>query len=51
MKTMNLRTYILLGNAFGKIWLEPELNIVYFNGFTKAEQKDILNIIVLNTKS
>ena len=32
----------------GKIWLEPQLQMVYLNGFTKSEEKRILQIVEMN---
>lgn len=37
--------HVTKGNASGKIWLEPSISIAYLNGFSNAEQKDIMAII------
>lgn len=37
--------HVTKGNASGKIWLEPSILIAYLNGFTNAEEKDIMTII------
>ena len=42
--------HIAKGDAVGKVWLEPEIRIGYFNDFTSKEEKRILNIIVINSK-
>jgi len=48
-KIMNLLTYnVTKGNADGKIWLEPVLNIAYMHSFNNAEQKNILEIVSSN---
>ncbi len=40
--------HVTKGNANGKIWLEPFMNIAYTHGFTNAEQKNILDIVTSN---
>ena len=36
--------HVTKSRAFGKLWLEPEIIIAYFNGFNPKEQKQILQI-------
>jgi hypothetical protein len=43
-----VHVHVTKGNASGKIWLEPLIEIVYFDGFTKAEEKAIMEAILLN---
>jgi hypothetical protein len=38
------------GDAVGKIWLEPSVEVSYFKGFNSSEQNDILNITETNSK-
>lgn len=40
--------HVVKGDATGKVWLEPHLEIVYLNGFTNSEEKRILQIIGTN---
>jgi hypothetical protein len=40
--------HVTKGNADGKIWLEPALNVAYMHGFTNGEQRDIQEIAMLN---
>jgi len=37
--------HVTKGNASGKIWLEPSILIAYLNGFTNAEEKDIMALL------
>ncbi|MBI1782904.1 MAG: DUF4160 domain-containing protein [Sphingobacteriales bacterium] len=37
--------HVTKGDAYGKIWLEPEIEIVYLKGFSSAEEKQIVSII------
>lgn len=39
------------GDAEGKIWLEPNLMAAYFRGFSGAEQNDIMDIALTNSKN
>jgi hypothetical protein len=43
-----IHVHVTKGNADGKIWLEPGVEIVYMHGFTNAEQRDIMEIILVN---
>lgn len=40
--------HVIKGNADGKIWLEPFLNMAYMHRFTNAEQNNILEIVNSN---
>ncbi|QEC55763.1 DUF4160 domain-containing protein [Flavisolibacter ginsenosidimutans] len=37
--------HVAKGDAEGKIWLEPILEIAYFIRFTNSEQKQIIEIV------
>lgn len=41
----SIHVHVTKGNANGKIWLEPLIRIKYMDGFSNAEQKDILEVI------
>ena len=43
-----VHVHVTKGNASGKVWLEPAIEIVYFDGFTKAEEKAIMEAILSN---
>lgn len=36
---------VVKGDAFGKIWLEPETEVLYLNGFTSSEEKRVIQIV------
>lgn len=40
--------HVMKGEAEGKIWLEPVLEIAYLHRFTNSEEKDILEIVESN---
>jgi Domain of unknown function (DUF4160) len=40
--------HIEKGDAYGKIWLEPVLEINYLINFTTSEEKDIMEIVLKN---
>ena len=40
--------HVTKGDAGGKIWLEPELEVVFFVNFTKREQREIMEIVKIN---
>ncbi len=40
-----MHIYIVKGNAYGKIWLEPVISIVYLIGFTKTETRELNKIV------
>ena len=42
-----IHVHITKGNATGKVWLEPEVEVVYFVGFTKGEERAIQEIVKL----
>ncbi len=37
--------HVTKGNATGKVWLEPEIEVVYFKGFTNSEERPILEVV------
>jgi hypothetical protein len=39
-----MHIHVSKGDADGKIWLVPELSVCYFEGFSNAEEKDIMQI-------
>lgn len=41
-----IHVHVTKGSASGKVWLEPANEIVYFSGFTKAEEKVIVETII-----
>jgi len=41
-----IRVHVSKGNANCKIWLEPSLTIAYVHGFTRNEEKEILQILI-----
>ena len=40
-----MHIHVTKGNAAGKIWLEPELEVAYFYRFTKSEERTIQEIV------
>lgn len=40
-----LHIHVEKGDAEGKIWLEPGLELAYMHGFTPKEKKKILEIV------
>jgi Domain of unknown function (DUF4160) len=44
-----VHVHVSKGDASGKIWLEPAVMPGYFNGFTNAEQKDIMRVIEIKS--
>jgi hypothetical protein len=40
--------HVVMGDATGKIWLEPQLQAAWFRGFTSSEEKRILELVTLN---
>ncbi len=38
--------HVKKGSGSGKVWLMPALRIEFMDGFTKAEEKDVINIIL-----
>ena len=40
-----IHVHVVKGNAVGKIWLEPVIEIAYLEGFTKKEERHILQTI------
>ncbi|WP_218029200.1 DUF4160 domain-containing protein [Segetibacter aerophilus] len=45
-----MHLHVTKGNASGKVWLEPEIEQAYFDGFTKAEEKVIMEAVLSNLK-
>jgi hypothetical protein len=41
-------THVRKGDGIGKIWLEPEISIAYFEGFNPREVKKINQIVFAN---
>ncbi|HEX8279236.1 MAG TPA: DUF4160 domain-containing protein [Segetibacter sp.] len=37
--------HVTKGNAAGKVWLEPEIDVAYFKGFTNSEERFIQEIV------
>ena len=46
--TEPLHIHVMNGEAEGKIWLEPEVQIAYLHHFTKSEERDILDAVATN---
>lgn len=40
-----IHVHITKGDAYGKVWVEPEINIAYLIGFSGSEEKTIIEII------
>lgn len=43
-----MHVHVVKGSANGKIWLEPSIEVAYFFDFTKAEQKQIIELVNLH---
>ena len=43
--------HVLKGNSYGKIWLEPEIEIVYLEGFNSHEVKKIQELVVAHSEN
>lgn len=43
-----IHVHINKAEANGKVWLEPSISVEYLIGFTKSEEKEILEIITKN---
>jgi hypothetical protein len=43
--------HVTKGSATGKIWLEPSVVIAYLKGFSKNEEKDIIDAIVTHSEN
>jgi len=41
-----MHVHVTKGDAYGKIWLEPSIIMVYLIGFNKSEIKEINEIII-----
>jgi hypothetical protein len=46
-----IHIHVEKGEGYGKIWLEPEFAIAYLEGFTRAEERDIVRIARSNIES
>lgn len=46
-----IHVHMTKGGAAGKVWLEPSVLSVWFNGFSTGEQKEILEIIEHNKET
>ncbi len=44
-----VHVHVTKGDASGKVWLEPVIEIAYLYGFTNSEEKDIMKIIELHS--
>jgi len=42
--------HVTKGDAIGKIWLHPDLEIGYLHNFTISEKKRITEIVTMNSK-
>jgi hypothetical protein len=45
-----MHVHVTKGDANGKIWLEPSIEIEYLIGFSNSEQKDILEAVQINSE-
>jgi hypothetical protein len=43
--------HVTKGDANGKIWLEPSVNINYLIGFSSSEEKDIIDTIQTHSET
>jgi hypothetical protein len=43
-----IHIHVVKGNATGKIWLEPSIQIDYLAGFNNSEEKDIFETVERN---
>jgi hypothetical protein len=43
-----IHVHVNKADANGKIWLEPSISIEYLSGFTKSEEREILEIVDAN---
>jgi len=42
--------HVTKGNAAGKVWLEPEIDVAYFKGFTNSEERFIREIVEIRNE-
>lgn len=40
-----VHVHIMKGDAEGKVWLVPTIEVVYLHGFTTGEERDIMDIV------
>lgn len=45
-----VHVHIAKGKAYGKVWLEPGIEVVYLEGFTRGEERIIMEIIQLHVE-
>ena len=43
-----MHIHVTKGEANGKIWMEPGIEIAYLQGFSKSEEREILHIVSVN---
>ncbi len=43
-----IHIHVTKGSATGKVWLEPEIDIAYFEGFTNSEERAIQENVKLH---
>ena len=43
-----IHIHAVQGDANGKIWIEPQIEIAYFHNFTKSEEIDIMGAVETN---
>ena len=46
-----IHVHVTKGSANGKIWLLPNIEIAYMNGFTNSEIKMIMETIITHSKT
>ena len=46
-----IHVHVTKGDASGKIWLEPSIEVEYLFGFSNSEQKDISEIVQVNSEN
>ena len=46
-----IHVHVNKADANGKIWLEPSISIEYLSGFTKSEEREILEIVDANVNN
>lgn len=45
-----MHIHVIKGEAYGKIWLEPSIIMVYLIGFNKSEIKEINEIVIAHSE-
>lgn len=46
-----IHVHMTKGSAVAKVWLEPVIEVVYITGFTKGEEKVILEMVELHSEA